>query len=97
MSVPVSGNLSINDNEALWRAVRGGSGIAFLPTYIIGQDLQQAILQAVLTEYSPMERSIYAIYLPNRHLSPKVRTFIDFFLELYGTAPLWDRELLQPG
>src|SRR5688572_25640125 len=28
-SVPVSGNLSINDNEALWRAVRGGSGIAF--------------------------------------------------------------------
>lgn len=92
ISVPVSGNLRINDNEALWRAARGGSGIAFLPTYIVGQDLQEGFLQAVLTEYIPDERSIYAIYLSNRHLSPKVRAFIDFFLALYGPSPDWDRD-----
>ncbi len=93
ISVPVSGTLRINDNEALWRAARGGSGIAFLPTYIIGQDLQQGVLQAVLTDYTPVERSIYAIYLSNRHLSPKVRAFIDFFLALYGPSPHWDQEV----
>jgi DNA-binding transcriptional LysR family regulator len=48
------------------------------------------ILQAILTEYMPVERSIYAIYLPNRHLSPKVRAFIDFFLALYSPTPAWD-------
>jgi DNA-binding transcriptional LysR family regulator len=93
ISVPVSGNLRINDTEALWQAVRGGSGIAFLPTYIVGRDLQQGVLQAVLAEYIPAERSIYAIYLPNRHLSPKVRAFIDFFLALYGPSPYWDQEV----
>ncbi len=93
ISVPVSGNLRINDNEALWQAARGGLGIAFLPTYIVGQDLQQGVLRAVLTEYMPVERSIYAIYLPNRHLSPKVRAFIDFFLALYASPPYWDREV----
>jgi DNA-binding transcriptional LysR family regulator len=52
-------------------------------------------LTAVLTEYTPVERSIYAIYLPNRHLSPKVRAFIDFFLDLYGSSPYWDQEIQQ--
>jgi DNA-binding transcriptional LysR family regulator len=93
ISVPISGTLRINDNEALWRAARGGSGIAFLPTYIIGEDLQQGVLQAALTEYAPIERSIYAIYLSNRHLSPKVRAFIDFFLALYGPSPDWNQEV----
>jgi DNA-binding transcriptional LysR family regulator len=93
ISVPVSGTLRINDNEALWRAARGGSGIAFLPTFIVGQDLQQGVLQAVLTEYTPIERSIYAIYLSNRHLSTKVRAFIDFFLALYGPWPNWDQDV----
>ncbi|MGQ0658561.1 MAG: LysR family transcriptional regulator [Chromatiales bacterium] len=93
ITVPVSGNLRINDNEALWQAARGGLGIAFLPTYIVGQDLQQGVLRAVLTEYMPGERSIYAIYLPTRHLSPKVRAFIDFFLALYAPPPYWDREV----
>jgi DNA-binding transcriptional LysR family regulator len=93
ISVPVSGNLRINDNEALWRVARGGSGIAFLPTYIVGHDLQQGVLQAVLTKYMPNERFIYAIYLSNRHLSRKVRAFIDFFLALYGPSPNWDQEV----
>ena len=91
IAVPVSGNLRINDNEALWQAARRGLGIAFLPTFIVGQDLQQGVLRAVLTEYMPGERAIYAIYLPNRYLSPKVRAFIDFFLALYLPSPHWDR------
>ena len=39
----------------------------------------------------PLERHIYAVYLPNRHLSAKVRAFIDFFLERIGSEPYWDR------
>jgi len=96
-SVPVSGNLRINDNEALWQAARGGSGIAFLPTYIVGQDLQRGLLQAVLNEYMSVDRSIYAIYLSNRHLSPKVRAFIDFLLVRFGPQPYWDRSEGEVG
>jgi len=48
-------------------------------------------LKAVLSEYVPSERHIYAVYLPNRHLSAKVRAFIDFFVKRIGADPYWDR------
>lgn len=91
LSVPATGNLRLNDDEALSQAVLGGLGLAMLPTFIVGKELQAARLQAVLSEYVPLERDIYAVYLPNRHLSPKVRVFIDFLLERFGSPAYWDR------
>jgi DNA-binding transcriptional LysR family regulator len=90
VSVPVNGNLKLNDDEALSQAVLGGLGVAILPTFIVGHELQTGRLQSVLSEYVPLEQHIFAIYLPNRHLSPKVRAFIDFLLERYGAEPYWD-------
>jgi DNA-binding transcriptional LysR family regulator len=91
IAVPVRGNLKLNDDEVIWRAVLGGLGISLLPTFTVGKDLQSGRLHAVLTEYTPSERNLYALYLPNRHLSAKVRVFIDFLLERYEAPAYWDR------
>jgi DNA-binding transcriptional LysR family regulator len=91
ISVNASGNLRLNDDEALSAAVLGGLGVALLPTFIMGGDLQAGRLQAVLSDYVPLERHIWATYLPNRHLPAKVRAFIDFFLERFAPDPYWDR------
>ncbi len=91
ISVPGAGNLRLNDDEALSAAVLGGLGIALLPTFIVGKDLQDGRLKSVLADYVPVERHVYAVYLPNRHLSAKVRAFIDFLLERFGAEPYWDR------
>lgn len=90
--VPVKGNLTLNDDEALWQATLGGLGIALLPTFIVGKDLQAGRLQAVLTEHVPTERNLHALYLPNRHLSTKVRVFIDFLVARFSPEPYWDRD-----
>lgn len=90
--VPVRGNLKLNDDEVIWQAVRGGLGISILPTFTVGNDLQSGHLQAVLAEYIPTETNLYALYLPNRHLSAKVRVFIDFLLERFEPPPYWDRD-----
>lgn len=92
IAVAVSGRLRINDDEALANAVLGGLGLALLPTFIIGKDLQAGRLQDALAEYIPVERHVYAIYLPTRHLPAKVRAFIDYLLERFGPHPYWDRE-----
>ncbi|NMF87744.1 LysR family transcriptional regulator [Aromatoleum petrolei] len=92
IAVPVSGRLRINDDEALSQAVLGGLGLALLPTFIIGSDLQAGRLCAALSEYIPVERHVYALYLPTRHLPVKVRAFIDFLLERFGPEPYWDAE-----
>ena len=90
--VPVKGNLTLNVDEALWQAVLGGLGISLLPTFIVGNDLQAGRLQAILAQYVPSERTLSAIYLPNRHLSAKVRVFIDFLLARFAAPPYWDRD-----
>lgn len=91
VSVPISGNLRGNNENALWRAALSGLGVALLPTFIAGEDLQSGALEAALSDYAVPATSIYAVYLPNRHLSAKVRALIDFFVERFGPQPYWDR------
>jgi DNA-binding transcriptional LysR family regulator len=92
VSVPVSGRLRINDDEALSQVVLGGFGLALLPTFIIGKDLQAKRLKSVLSEYIPVEQHVYAMYLPKRNLPLKIRVLIDFLSERFGAEPYWDKE-----
>ena len=91
LSVPVNGPLHVDDDEALSQAVLGGLGLGLLPTFIIGKDLQQGRLQAVLAEYIPVNQHVYAMYLPTRHLPSKVRVFIDYLVERIGADAYWDQ------
>ena len=90
ITIPTSGNLRLNDDEALSAAVLGGLGVAVLPTFLIGRDLKEGRLQAVLSDYVPSDRQIYAVYLPTRHLPGKVRAFIDFLVARFSPQPPWD-------
>ncbi|MBO3703471.1 MAG: hypothetical protein J5W83_13185 [Candidatus Accumulibacter sp.] len=77
--------------EALSQAVLGGLGLGLLPTFVIGKDLQEGRLLAVLSDYIPVDRYAYAVYLPTRHLPSKVPVFIDFLVEHIGVDAYWDR------
>lgn len=90
ITVPIKGNLRLNDDEALSEAVLGGLGVALLPTFIIGKEIHAERLQAVLSDYVPSERYIHAVYLPSRHVPASVRAFIDFLLERFAPTPYWD-------
>ena len=92
VSVSVSGKLRINDDEALSQVVLSGFGIALLPTFIIGKDLQAKRLKSVLSEYIPTKQQVYALYLPKRNLPIKIRAFVDFLVERFGVDPYWDQE-----
>jgi len=67
-----------------------GLGIALLPSFIAGPALQMGKLRTVLTDYETPPLSVYAIYPPNRHLSARVRLFIDFLVSRFGGRPYWD-------
>ena len=82
--------LCTNNAEVLRDAAVKGRGIALLPTFIAGADLQKGSLQTILSNYKTPEISVYAIYPETRHLSIKVRVFIDFLVERFGGRPYWD-------
>jgi len=88
--VRTTGALASNNGDMLHCAAANGLGIALLPTFIVGPDLQNGTLQIVLPEYVPSELSIHALYPPTRHLAAKVRTFIDVLAAHFGPRPYWD-------
>jgi DNA-binding transcriptional LysR family regulator len=88
--VQVDGNLRLNNENAIRQAALAGLGVALLPTYIVGADLQRGDLCSALSQYDASETALYAVYLPNRELSPKVRALVDFLLARFGPAPYWD-------
>lgn len=88
--VEVSGPLCSNNAEALRDAAVKGLGLALLPTFIAGADLQAGRLATVLNDYQAPPLTLCAIYPPSRHLSPNVRSFTDFLIERFGGRPYWD-------
>jgi DNA-binding transcriptional LysR family regulator len=82
--IPIPWTLCTNNAEVLRDAAVAGRGIALLPTFIAGANLQSGALRAILPDYQAPGLSIYAIYPPTRHLSNKVRLFIDFLVERFG-------------
>ena len=93
MSVKVNNAMSINSSESLRVCMLNGSGIALLPTFAVGPDIQSGLAVPLLTQYRPtglVGDYLYAVYLENRFLAPKVRVFIDYLIEKIGEKPYWD-------
>jgi len=90
-SVRVSGTLSANNGAILKAALLDGLGVALLPTFAIDRELREGRLVTVLDAYEDTGTSIYAVYPHNRHLSAKVRAFVDFLAERFEPEPYWDR------
>jgi len=89
-SVPVSGRIHGDNGDALVEMTRAGMGVYLCPTFMAGELLANGQLESVLGDHVPSNVSIYAIWPHNRHLSAKVRAFVDHLTQTFGAAPYWD-------
>ena len=76
-TVDVHGRLSTNDLGFVKRATLDGLGIAPRPMYTVAPELHAGRLRRVLPEHDVGSSGLYAVYPSARHLTPKVRTFIE--------------------
>ncbi|MBR0795343.1 LysR family transcriptional regulator [Bradyrhizobium jicamae] len=66
-------------NETLLHlAALRGMGLAFLPQWLVADDLAAGRLVHILPEQVIFEGRLFAVYPSRKYLSAKVRTFIDF-------------------
>ncbi|MEQ9047778.1 MAG: LysR family transcriptional regulator [Sneathiellaceae bacterium] len=84
ISVQPRGNLRVNNGDALKMAAMHGLGIAQLPVFLITAELAARQLQPVLTTFERPPLAIHAVYPHNRHLSAKVRVFVDELVKRFG-------------
>src|SRR6516162_6526612 len=75
--IEVAGNLRSNSIEAIRAAALKGQGICLL-LLSVAEDLKTGRLLRLLPDYAAVEAAIQALYLGGRHLSARVRTFLDF-------------------
>lgn len=79
-----------NNGEVLKDAAVNNQGIVLLPTFIVGEALQNGQLRTILTKYAPPDIMLCALYPRHRHLSAKVRLMVDLIEERFGDRPYWD-------
>jgi LysR family transcriptional regulator for bpeEF and oprC len=96
-NMPISGCLNINNAESLLDAAVAGAGIAHMATFVAAKAVRAGKLQIVLRDFVSVGPSVSVVYLPNKHMSPRVRAFVDFLTTLVPTDPQWDRILATPG
>lgn len=92
-AVKISGRLRANNGDMLREGALRGQGLVMLPTFIVGDVLATGRLVPVLDAWSPPPTAVHALYPANRHLSPKVRAFVDFLAGRFGPVPYWDTAL----
>ncbi|MBH2771111.1 LysR family transcriptional regulator [Serratia marcescens] len=84
VKAPVRGRLRLDSGEALRDAALSGLGIAYLPEFMIAEDLAAGRLRQVLRAVAGEEVRIVALYPNKRLLEPRVRRFLDLLVDTLG-------------
>ncbi len=89
-------SIAVNENNAHTHAVLAGLGVSQMVTFLAQPLLDSGALVQVLPEWTREPIPIYVVYPPNRHLSAKVRAFVDWTAELFARNPLLQRRVETP-
>jgi DNA-binding transcriptional LysR family regulator len=80
VTVAIAGPIRADNGDIIRLAAQGGAGIIFQPHFIVGEDIDAGRLVRLLPEWQSAELGVYAVYPSRKHLSAKVRTFVDFMV-----------------
>jgi DNA-binding transcriptional LysR family regulator len=78
------GNLITTSRETLRAAVIAGIGLWLVPPYVISDLLASGALVPLLPDYRAPEFEIVALYPHRRHLTAKVRVFLDMLVDRFA-------------
>jgi len=90
-SVKVPAALQANNGDFLRAAAAAGLGMILEPSFIVYQAIERGELVPVLTDWRWRALDAYAVYPRTRHLSQRVRAFVDFLAQRFAGVPYWDR------
>jgi DNA-binding transcriptional LysR family regulator len=92
----VGGRLACDDGAASVEAAVQGLGIVSAPEFEISEEVASGRLVPVLVGWTTQPLTVQAVTPPRRHVSSKVRTFIDFVRQRWRKPP-WHIALERPG
>lgn len=84
--IEISGRhvVGVNESNAHFAAGLAGMGVVQTFTFIAREQLASGALLPVLEDWRPADYPFYVVYPPNRHLSNRLRVFIDWIAERFA-------------
>lgn len=84
IEIPSNPRVAVNDSGAHFSSLRAGLGLGQIISFIVSAaDAQQQLLP-VLQDWQPAPLPVHVLYPANRHLSTKVRVFVDWVADLFA-------------
>lgn len=88
--------LSVNEASTYLAAGLAGHGVIQVPLFMVRRHLQSGALRPVLAEWSVPPLPLHIVYRPNRHLSAKLRIFVDWIVGLLASPPFASNDMGRP-
>jgi LysR family transcriptional regulator, regulator for bpeEF and oprC len=78
------GHIALDDENSYLAAAESGLGIAQIPAFVLKEAMERGSLELLLGDWFPEPAPLNVVYPQNRHLSSKVRVFVDWIAELFS-------------
>jgi LysR family transcriptional regulator, regulator for bpeEF and oprC len=78
------GHIALDDENSYVAAAEAGLGIAQIPAFVLKDAMERGRLELLLGDWFPEPAPLSVVYPQNRHLSSKIRVFVDWVAELFG-------------
>lgn len=91
--IAVHGDFHSTDGTTLFQLCMAGMGIMRLAEHLAMPAIRRGELVPLLTEYQATDdTAIHVVFLPERQVVPRIRAFIDYFVEVFREPP-WQKPL----
>ena len=77
------GHVALDDENSYVAAAEAGLGIARMPAFVAKEAIEAGRLELVLGDWFPEPSPLFVVYPHKRHLSNKVRVFVDWIAGLF--------------
>lgn len=87
VSVRPRGPMSANNGEVLTEAAVSGAGVVLQPDFVLGPHFADGSLVPLLADWRAPDFAVHAVHHQSRHVSAKIRVFIDYLAEVWRVPP----------
>jgi DNA-binding transcriptional LysR family regulator len=91
IAIRPQGRFKADNGQALLAAAVAGLGVALLPTFLVGPEIEAGRLVPLLRDHPIPEAGLYVVRPPPAGpITSKVRALTELLLERFGGEPFWD-------
>ena len=88
--------LAANNVQMLLAAALAGAGVAYGPSFVFGESILHGKLDVLMSDHKTSDLAIHAVYPTRRHVTLKLRQFVEHLSTSFGEMPPWDL-MVQSG